>query len=471
MDRTEIIQLVKNYVALEPAMAERIPEEGVPNELCKLCDAPFEKRLSHNLDDQQMEVARKAIAFLRTHKVFSIIKETASSDIWIKAAERVPVLERLANLPGGWTSVSGAREVAAGVPHFYQVPLAVEPRLLRELGIDEVFQEFDGGIDSCAHLSFLSPEKELLQRAIRLVKQEQMRDHPSEALHDLPSIPVRRTTTYLYFCCEGCRSDIERVACKYGPIASLTPGYEHGENYCKWRLTLVVKLLRETDPDISYVLGEWWRGLVFLDKARVLISVHPDVPSVGSKGRIHSKVLEYLKGGVDLIVIDEGRIYEYRHDREIESDINALVRRILSSLETYCSMEQGNDHERHVKALARIGSESGFVPVTEHHVKGSRVDCTWLDAEGDVFAAIEVETSGSFKKDIVSTWETGPQMAVICMRSTTDSPIHRLAGYELLKVIPHPLLLVNTATRNAYLFDKQEVIGRYELALPPSSSG
>ncbi len=466
MDRTEIIQLVKKYPALERATGKRISQDGVPKELCKLCDAPFDKRLSYNLDDQQLEVARKAIAFLRTHKVFSIIKETASSDIWIKTAERVPVLARLANLPGGW--MSGTRKVDAGVPHFYQVPLAVEPRLLRELGLQEVFKEFDGGIDSCAHLSFLNPEKELLQSAIRLTKQERTRDHPSEALHDLPSIPVRRTTTYLYFCCEGCRSDIERVACKYGPIPSLTPGYQHGENYCKWRLALVVQLLREADPDISYVLGEWWRGFVLLDKARVLISVHPPL---GSKQRTDSKVVEYLKGGVDLIVIDEGRIFEYAYDREIEGDINALVRRIMTSLETYCRMEQGDDHKRYIKALARIGSESGFVPMTEYSVKGSRVDCVWLDADGDVFAAIEVETSGSFKKDIISTWETGPHMAVICMNRKTDSPIHRLASYELLKVIPHALLLVNTATKNAYLFDKQEVIGRYELALPASSSG
>lgn len=475
MDRTEIIQLVKKYPALEQAIAKRISQDGVPKELCRLCDAPWEKRLSDKLDYHQSEIARKAVTFLRTYKVIEISKETDASGqdhISIKTAEEAPMLSRVLNLSG--TRRARTKWGGLDLVPYYPVPLANAPRILRELGIHEVFEEFDGGIDSCPHLSFLTPEKELLQRAIRLAKQQHTREwiHPPEALHGLWGLDVRRTTTYLYFCCDRCRSDIERISCRFSPIAESHTGYQVGEHgYCKWRLALAVKLLREADPNISYVLGDWWCGFVFLDKARVLISVHPDAPAVGSRGRIHSKVVEFLKGGVDLIVIDEGRIYEYRHDREIESDINVLVRRIVTSLEGYRLMEQGNHHDRYVKALARIGRESGFLSLTEHRVKGSRLDCVWLDAEAEVFAAIEVETSGTFKKDIISTWESGPRMAVICINNETDSAIHTLAGYELLKVVPHALLVVNTATKNAYLFDKQEVIGRYELVLPSAANG
>jgi len=465
MDRTEIIQLVKRYQALEQSIAARMSQEGVPKELCRLCDTPYEKRLIDKLDYHQLEIARKAVTFLRTYKVIEISKGIdpwGQDHISIKTAEEAPMLSRLLNLSG--TRKAGTKWGGLDLVPYYPVPLADAPRILRELGIHEVFEEFDGGPDFCPHLRFSTPENELLQGAIRLIKQKLVY-HPIKP-PQIHCVQERTTTTYLYFCCEDCRTEIQRNTCQYGPIWNPVTGHEFGElTHCKWRLALLMKLLKEAD--ISYALGEWYRTDLFLDKTRVLISLGAPF---GSKAK-ESRISEYLKDGGDVIVIDEGRIYQYRHDMEIEGDINALLKRIVTNLETYCQVEQGDDHERYVRALARIGSESGFGPIFEYHAKGSRVDCVWLDSQGDVFAAIEVETSGSFKKDIVSTWETGPQLAVICINAETDDGIHRLAGYELLTVIPHALLMVNTATKNAYLFDKQEVIGRYELVLPPSSSG
>jgi len=445
MDRTEVIQLLKEYVTLERSIAARISEDGVPTELCRLCNTPDDKRFIDELNHHQLEIARRVVAFAIRYKVVSISKEVESSEIWIKTAEEAPVLTRV-------LSLSGTRRVRVGASpwlHVYPVPFADAPRILQNLRIRGLLDEFDGGASFCSHLSFATPQRELLQSAMKFTKHVR-RYRPVEALHDLYGVYGQGEITHLYFCCGRCCADIQENACRFGP--------EVRSRYCQWRLALLMKLLQ--DAGMSYSLGEWYRKDVFLNKARVLISVETPY---GSQQRTDSKVVEYLKRGVDLIVIDEGRIVEFRHDREIVSDLNAVVGRIVTSLQTYERMEQGSDHERYVKALARIGSDCGFVPVTERRVKGSIVDCVWLDAEGDVFAAIEVETSGSFKKDIVSTWETGPELAVICIARKTDSPIHALAGYELLKVIPHTLLVVNTATENAYLFDKQEVVGQYQL--------
>ena len=91
--------------------------------------------------------------------------------------------------------------------------------------------------------------------------------------------------------------------------------------------------------------------------------------------------------------------------------------------------------------------------------KGNRVDLIWLDRNGAIFSALEVETTLSkWKKDLVTTWETEPEFAVILTRAKSEKSIKDIIQYTLLKDMPHKLLFVNITSKKAYLVENQEIL-------------
>ena len=74
---------------------------------------------------------------------------------------------------------------------------------------------------------------------------------------------------------------------------------------------------------------------------------------------------------------------------------------------------RGSELDPVVEAFEEIGQELGYVPEKEHCRKGVRVDCVWHDREGMIKAAIEVETRGGWKKDIISSCELEPESSII----------------------------------------------------------
>ena len=113
--------------------------------------------------------------------------------------------------------------------------------------------------------------------------------------------------------------------------------------------------------------------------------------------------------------------------------------------------------------MRRIGQELGYVSQRECCESWLRVVCVWYDWHGKIKVAIEVETAGGWKKDILSTWELEPQLSVIATFQKTDSVPQALLDFSLMKSIPHKLLYLNMTTKNAYLFEKQEIVKKYSL--------
>ena len=177
-------------------------------------------------------------------------------------------------------------------------------------------------------------------------------------------------------------------------------------------------------------------------------------------------MVPFMQIEVDIVCVDGDNILLYDSSREIQQDVSQVIECIVKNLEAYCDEERGNDHDRYIKAFTRIGNELGFVTQTEYSSKGLRVDCVWIDRKGTVYGAIEVETSGGIKKGIVSTWELEPQLAIILSRTKTDKSILNLTEYALLKVIPHPLIIINAETKMLYYFERQEIIVIIQLITP-----
>ena len=105
----------------------------------------------------------------------------------------------------------------------------------------------------------------------------------------------------------------------------------------------------------------------------------------------------------------------------------------------------------------------GFVTKKELRQTGVRIDFVWYDREGDIQVAGEVETSATWKKDLISTWEVEPKLAIIVGFTGSDIVASHLMSITLMKYVPHPVLYINKITENAFLFEKNELIKNYRL--------
>ena len=91
------------------------------------------------------------------------------------------------------------------------------------------------------------------------------------------------------------------------------------------------------------------------------------------------------------------------------------------------------------------------------------MDLVWLDRNGVIFSALEVETSSTWKKDVVTTWEMEPKLAVILTHQKTEKPIKDIIQYTLLKEMPHKLLFINNISKKAYLVERQNILKYYDI--------
>jgi hypothetical protein len=174
-------------------------------------------------------------------------------------------------------------------------------------------------------------------------------------------------------------------------------------------------------------------------------------------------VVELLVFNTDVLIVSEEGFYVYDHTKTVEESLDAIINHMVEKLNEYAEKARGNDHERLIMAFEKIGQELGYVPQREHGKSGLRVDCVWYDRQGKIKVAIEVETTGGWKKDILSTWELEPQVSVIATFQKTDSVPQALMDFSLMKSIPHKLIFLNMTTNNAYLFEKQDIVKKYSL--------
>jgi hypothetical protein len=132
-------------------------------------------------------------------------------------------------------------------------------------------------------------------------------------------------------------------------------------------------------------------------------------------------------------------------------------------LDRYSSQIRGKEHDKLVEAFKKIGEELGFVTQAEMLQRGARVDVVWINRDGKVEVAIEVETSAQWKKDIVTTWETSPRLAVVLAHYKTDKGTEDITQYDLLQYMPHRLFFISYLQKKAYLVEKARIVKAYDI--------
>ncbi len=276
--------------------------------------------------------------------------------------------------------------------------------------------------------------------------------------------------------CGECVNRIDSIGCE---DSIRKEGFVYRYSFCPLSRVLLEQLLEK--HKIEYVAPQeensYRDGFIFhLPEYGVVLTgsyreiestiqaVKPEcVVAFGAK----QELVRYLGLGVNVIVFDEqaanDRFTILDREVKVEQSIENIIQTIVEKLDQYSSEVRGKEHDRLIAAFQKIGRELGFIAQQELSQKGARVDVVWLNREGGVDVAIEVQVSAQWKKDIVTTWETGPKLAVVLTHYKTDKALTDVIQYNLLQYMPHKLLLINYSLKKAYLLEKQEIIRAYDL--------
>lgn len=171
--------------------------------------------------------------------------------------------------------------------------------------------------------------------------------------------------------------------------------------------------------------------------------------------------------GINVVLFDptsqNETLITFDKDTPVESSQVRIIEKIVLNLDIYSAGLRGKEHDKLVGAFRKIGEELGFVTQAEMLQKGTKLDVVWLSRDGMVEVAIEVETSAQWKKDIVTTWETSPKLAIVLTHYKTDKATQDIIQYNLLQYMPHKLLFISYLQKKAYLIEKGNIIKSYDI--------
>ncbi len=295
----------------------------------------------------------------------------------------------------------------------------------------------------------------------------------------IENILEARIEKTLRLMCSDCYNRIEKLCCEEA-VDKQGLGYsaDHGHNFNEMLMKIVLK---ENNVNIK-ILHDDSRGrsnvpvFYFPEFNGILTRKNPDLEKVIEKIKpeiliIQEKkesIIKFLKFNTNLIIFndseDDQRYFIFDRTKKVESDIEKCCLEIVKNLEKVSEDTRGNEHEKLIGALEKIGRSLGYIPQKEVSSKGNRVDLIWHDRDGNVFCALEVETKGNWKKDIISTWEVEPKLSVILTNAKSEKPIKELMKYVLLRDMPHKLLFLNNTTKLGYLLEKQKILRFYDIA-------
>ncbi len=298
----------------------------------------------------------------------------------------------------------------------------------------------------------------------------------SPTLWDFTEMDGDSDSVELKFLCEDCYNRIENLGC----IDRVT---RHGFGYhirgCQYDTMLFQNLLKTNEIEYRSAAFEHLKDrfgfyLSTLDILAVnelkglpesVAQLKPEIILLFGKSQ---DIVDCLGFDCNIIIVDDvidapQHYYLFNKDKKMEESVEKIVSHLVSNLYKYADQIRGKEHDRLIGAFEKIGQDLGYVPKREVTEKGTRVDLIWYDRQGSSRVSIEVETSGTWKKDLISTWETEPDLAVILAHYKTDKVIKNILQFVLLKTMPHKLLFINNTTQNAFLIEKNSILKRYNL--------
>ena len=428
--------ILERFLKERKQIEEQAVKEGrIPKDLCELCEGGFQgKRWIIPLSEREREGLLKFLEWIRENKITFI--KTRFGDVFVESVQQI-----------------GRKKPDSIEEGKYEYRYSFSEFRKRSIFKDLLrFQE----IDTCPHFNFETGEIIPLRRRRREIDIDRWKE-----------------TDIIFLCCKKCKEEIEKRECDDGVRKK---GFIY-KVFCDLDGLLLRKILMEesfkvelseVDKHVEFPSSRQF----FLREHKILIAKDVDgatisklnpklIVTFGNKSRI----IDLLELKTDLLIVTEdGELYFYNHSKPVVKSLQNIIDKIIEKLAEYVEESRGSEHDRVVEAFERIGQELGYVSEKEHGKKGVRVDCVWYDRDGRIKVAIEVETrGGGWKKDIISTWELEPELAIIVTYQKTDSVPKALMNFALMKSLPHKLLYINMETKNAFLFEKQQILKKYSL--------
>jgi len=456
--------VVQEYLKERTQLEERIIREGkVPSFLCDNCER------KSIIEVKKLSVPKQQVAslleWMRTNDVRGLGSdgEVVSFRSTKKSVEKVEGTMSLLSISG----VLGPSAEEA----LYEYRLSAS-KLKKAECYDIVALPFEA-IRICNHLD---PEAVKDSYAVSLTLSARYVYEPG--LTSVEQLWTKETgKKELRLLCSECSSRIETIGCE---DSIRREGFVYRHSFCPVRRVTFEQLLQrhnihfmaqQTDrrylfqhglnhhlPDLHTIVTDSSRDLENL----VQIAQPMCVLTFGTK----RDLVRCLGLGTHVIMVDEGdsgQMFLFDKDKKVEESIDNIVQAIVEKVERYSDEVRGKEHDRLVAAFQRLGQELGFVVQPELQEKGTRVDLVWLGRSGNVHTVIEVETSAQWKKDIVTTWEAAPKLAVILTHYKTDKGIDDVIQYKLLESMPHKLLMINYLLKKAYLIEGQQIVKYYDM--------
>ena len=439
-------------------LEKEIKKSGnVPKEICDLCSA-VNKREMVDFSSKERKGLEICQEWISKNKVVAISK-TRMGRYFFKTKEKI----------------SKFKPIAIDKDEFIYV---FRPALSKKMELLSKTEKFLNGFDEIYTCEHFGPKTQ------NLLKIEFQTEEPLN-YQDIDYIPKELFSgsiikNRLVLCCDDCKQIIENSMCD---------GIKKNGFVFDYACDLLDIILRKRLDENKIIYENIESDSVFpkkyfyyLREESILIFIPPRFAVSKSIEKLEevTKYLEldlitmfdrysnlpyYLNLNSDLLFFDDNNFYLYNKNRDINKDVKKICELVEQKLNGLIEEQRGKEHDRIILAFYLIGQELGYICQREYKKFGVIIDCVWLDKKGKVCVAVEVETSSTWKKDLISTWEVEPDLAIIVGYTKTDKVATNLIESTLMKNIPHPLLYINKFTNHAFLFDKQEIVRKFNLTV------
>lgn len=195
-------------------------------------------------------------------------------------------------------------------------------------------------------------------------------------------------------------------------------------------------------PDGNILLVQSFDQLPYGDTEGLVLS--RNAQAIGYFGDSVRQALDCWSLGLDVAWCNGKGILAFPHGPRPAWSIEEVAKELATKLPLLISDSETSQHDMFINAVSLVGKDLGYISVREYPMGFMgfvRLDCAWLSPSGEVFAAVEVETGGDIKKDIVSIWEAKPNVGII-VSGKKSKGLSDLCGTEALKSLPFPIILV-----------------------------
>jgi len=465
--------LLDSYIKRKIELRKQINQEGtLPDDIISECPVHGIIELK-KYDEKTLQTVPNLLEWIKENKISRIENDTKK--IYLRAQK-----ERIGGKLGTETieslSLSRERGSKEREPE-YEFRQSVKNYKKKEFFKLLTNYEYDD-LHFCDHFDGTNVQK--IKPIVVVLQDEEHHFIFHEGTKSLgQALSKREPDSNLQLLCDDCYNRIDKLCC-FDAIIKESAGYRTNNRHNNFDDILLRLILKKNNVSFNEFTEEKFGRIptqfYLKDFNALLTSKHREIENIIEKLNPETIILQgnkqdiidYLKHDTNLIIYDDSedakqRFFLFDKNKKVENSVEKCCLHLIQNLENYSDEIRGKEHDKLIEALEKIGKELGFIPQREVKSKGSRVDLVWLDRNGEIFSAIEVETSAQWKKDLVTTWESEPELAVILAHSKSEKGVKDILQYVLLKDMPHKLLFINNTTKKAYLIEKQKILKFYDI--------